>query len=131
MEPTLKSNRTNPDYSIKVLPTHNEVTLYGRIDRLVVAAALGELADTEDFPNRNAIWVIKDTAEPPSFDEYESIAMEVRRYIPPTLVDKRVGLVGSRGTVSSMLELWRTAATNLPFKIEIFQKYENAIHWIT
>jgi hypothetical protein len=119
------------DYDIKILPTHNEVRLRGRVDRRLVGSILEELKDSEGFPDRNAIWILEDTIEPPSFDEFESIAVEVKRYLPTARVDKRVGLVGSFGTVSSMLELWRASATDLPFKMEIFQDYENAVHWVT
>jgi len=119
------------DYRIEVLPTHNEVTLSGRIDRRLMVAILEDLAKTEDFPHRNAIWIIEDAVEPPSLDEIEILAAEVQRVLPPTLVDKRVGLVVRRRTVTSKLELWRSAATDLPFRLEIFQDYENAVHWMT
>ena len=119
------------DYRIEILPTHNEVTLSGRIDRSLMVAILGDLAETRDFPHRNAIWIIEDTVEPPSLDEIEILAAEVQRVLPSNLVDKRVGLVVRRRKVTGMLELWRSAATNLPFRLEIFQDYENAVHWIT
>ena len=119
------------DYRIEILPTHNEVTLSGRIDRSMMVAILGDLAETRDFPHRNAIWIIEDTVEPPSLDEIEILAAEVQRVLPPNLVDKRVGLVVRQGAVTSTLGLWRSSAANLPFRLEIFQDYENAVHWIT
>jgi hypothetical protein len=120
-----------PGYRIEILPTHNEVTVSGRLDRSVVAAILGELARTEDFPHRNAIWILEDDVQLPAFDEFEGLVDELGRFLPPHLVDKRVGLVASPGTVSSILELWRSAAMRLPMRLEIFHEYENAVHWIT
>ncbi len=120
-----------PAYEINILPTHNEVTILGRFNRDLVTTIMGELSKTRDFPRRNAIWVFTEKAESPSFDEFEGIVAELQPYLLPGLVDKRVGLVSASAVTNSFLQLWRSAATELPVKLEVFRNYDNALDWVT
>ncbi|MCP4571362.1 MAG: hypothetical protein GY838_03350 [bacterium] len=119
------------DYEIKILPTHNEVILKSRIDLVTVTAILEELAETEDFPHRDAIWVFGNEVDPPAFDDFDAITEVVERYLASARVGKRVGVVTGAGTMSSIIKLWRASATSLSMKLEVFTGYDNARLWLT
>lgn len=120
-----------PDYRIEILPTHYEVTLSARIDRVLLARILEELAAAPGFPNRNTIWILENSVELPAFDEFDGLVDELSRFLPPDMVTRRAALVASPGMITSVLELWRTAASRLPLQLEIFHDYDNAIHFVT
>jgi hypothetical protein len=106
-----------------------EVYMWGQISRWEVLEIVRQMQHKDPRKESCDLWIF-DEISGVSFDEFPGIVKAVAGLCSPDMVGNKTALVVCDEFLKSQLELYRAAASGLPFEIRVFATQEEAHQWL-